>query len=95
MEDEWVPTTYTMRRDVAKMEGLPVTIELMGSPFYKGIKWAVRCAGRCLSIQGEWQFEPQPSSRTKHFYRKYRFPSLEAARKAAGKAKHPIYGDKQ
>ena len=32
---------------------------------YEGVSgWAVRRMGRCLDARGEWDWEPQPSSRT-------------------------------
>ena len=60
---------------------MPVTIVRHTSPFYKGIKWGVKWRGRVLGKDGEWMFEPIPSSRTAPFYKKYRFDSVEEAHK--------------
>lgn len=49
------------------------------SPFYDGVKWAVRWRGRCIGKTGDWEFEPQPSSRDDEFYARCRFDSVEAA----------------
>lgn len=44
--------------------------------------YAVRLYGNCLSIDGEWAFEPSPSNRTDDYLRRHRFDSLSAAEKA-------------
>lgn len=44
--------------------------------------YAVRLYGNCLSIDGEWSFEPSPSNRTDEYLRRHRFDSLAAAEKA-------------
>ncbi len=44
-------------------------------------KWAVRRngGGSVLNYQGEWEYEPQPSSRDAEFLTRCRFESAEAA----------------
>jgi len=51
----------------------------MNSPFYEGEKWAVRQLSRCLNKEGEWEWEPIPSSRDDAFYTRCRFDSLDEA----------------
>lgn len=54
--------------------------------------WAVRThvRGICLSIAGEWEEEPSPSSRSDVWLRAHRFPNLEAAVSAAKSALNPM-----
>lgn len=42
-------------------------------------KWAIRQGGACLSKDGKWMLERQPSSRTKAFLSKCRFDTPEEA----------------
>lgn len=53
-------------------------------------KWAVRRNGRVLNKQGEWEWEPMPSSRDEEFLARCRFPTfveaIDAARAKEGKA---------
>ena len=42
-------------------------------------KWAIREEGCCLNKQGEWEFEPLPSSRTDDFYDRCRWDTADAA----------------
>lgn len=58
----------------------PPTIVRHTSPFYKGVKWAVKWRGRnVLAKDGMWEWEPQPSSRDDQFYARCRFDSVEEA----------------
>lgn len=43
-------------------------------------KWAIRQNGRCLNKDGEWEYEPMPSSRDEDFFARCRF-SLDEAKK--------------
>lgn len=36
-------------------------------------KWAIRYMGDRLTVDGEWIYEPMPSSRTNKFYKKTQF----------------------
>jgi hypothetical protein len=45
-------------------------------------QWAVRWKGRCLRSDGQWEFEPIPSSRDDGFIRRSRFPLREALQRA-------------
>ncbi len=40
--------------------------------------WAVRWAGRCLSVAGAWAFEPLPSSREDDWLADHRFGLADA-----------------
>lgn len=42
-------------------------------------RWAVRQMGDCLNKQGEWEFEPTPSSRDAAFLERCRFDSADEA----------------
>lgn len=42
-------------------------------------KWAIREQGACLNRFGNWELEPQPSSRTDAFLRRCRFDSPQDA----------------
>lgn len=42
-------------------------------------RWAVYHHGSCLSHAGEWEFEPQPSSRDDEFLDRCRFTTPEEA----------------
>lgn len=54
--------------------------------------WAVRrgdmwlSSQECLSIDGEWVYEPMPSSRTQAWLDKHRFATAESAAAAAALA---------
>lgn len=45
--------------------------------------WAVRSMGDVLHANGEWEWEPTPSSRDDAFYKTARFATLEDAVAAA------------
>lgn len=45
--------------------------------------WAVRRHGNCLNKQGEWEWEPMPSSRDDEFMARCRFASAQEAIDAA------------
>lgn len=70
---------YEFISDFEHYEVAAVTFDRMRSPFYEGERWAVRRLSSCLSKDGEWEFEPIPSSRDKEFYARFRFNSLEEA----------------
>ena len=74
-----VSTRYQFKEDVAAHNPSPVTFDRMESPFYDGVKWAVRRGGAVLATTAEWEYEPMPSSRDDAFYDRCRFDSLEAA----------------
>lgn len=48
--------------------------------------WAVSIGQTCLNMFGEWEYEPQPSSRTDEFIERTRFATLEEAVTRAKKA---------
>lgn len=52
-------------------------------------KWAVRQNGSCLNRQGQWEWEPQPSSRDDRFLIQCRWDTVEQAHRAWKKAATP------
>ena len=46
-------------------------------------RWAVRNMRRCLNKQGEWEYEPQPSSRTEEWLSTVRWDDVDEAIAAA------------
>lgn len=70
-----------------RMEIRPITIRMVFGPFYTGARFAVRRGGNCLSVDGEWEYEPIPSDRDDAFYAQYRFPDFESAYQAAVRAR--------
>ncbi len=42
-------------------------------------KWAIRRNGSCLNNEGEWEYEPMPSSRDDDFMARCRYDSAESA----------------
>lgn len=87
--DEWVACQYQHQDDLNQPNS-GITVTLSTSPYYEGERWAVRYHGMCLSVKGEWRYEPTPSDRTKTFYNRFRFKNLEAAKKAATKAREEL-----
>jgi hypothetical protein len=87
-------TEYQFNFEVGRKDftGMQVKFARMESPFYEGVKWSVRWMGRCLNKQGEWDWEPSPSSRDDDFYAKCRFESLEEAYTLALKAPRIVNG---
>lgn len=57
----------------------PPTIVRHTSPFYKGVKWAVKWRRNVLGKDGLWAYEPIPSSRDDKFYERYRFDEVDLA----------------
>ena len=74
-----VSTRYQFKTDFENHNISPVTFNRMRSPFYDGEKWAVRRNSSCLNKEGEWEYEPIPSSRDDEFYARCRFDSLDEA----------------
>ena len=65
-------------------DGAGVYVEWRGRRYGKGpILWAVTCLSRCLNKSGEWEHEPQPSSRDDGFIARCRWTSLTEAIAAA------------
>jgi hypothetical protein len=55
-----------------------VSVEWAGSG-----RWAIRNSGYCLNRNGEWEHEPQPSSRTDQWLAEHRWEDLAEARRVA------------
>lgn len=80
---KWIPVAWEREKDFKDMQSASkIRICLMNSPFYKGLRYAVRDGGMVLSIDGQWEFEPMPSSRDDAFYERFRFKTFEDAQKA-------------
>lgn len=77
--NELIATSYQFRAEFERRETMPVTFNRMRSPFYAGEKWSVRRGASCLTKNGEWIYEPIPSSRGADFYSLCRFDSLAEA----------------
>jgi hypothetical protein len=75
-------TKYTIDGDPRRLGSDDIHIErakqIEGPP-----KWAVRRMGECLNKQGEWEWEPMPSSRDDEFLTRCRFDSAKDAIRAA------------
>lgn len=65
------------------LSGLPLQITCSTSPFYEGVRFAVRFSSIVLNSAGLWEHEPLPSNRNEEFYERCRFKSFEEAAKAA------------
>lgn len=95
---EWIAQKWVHRSQLLESSQSPMTrgilnpiiIEEARSPFYEGVRFAVRWMGRCLTREVEWEFEPQPSSRDEAFYERCRFMSFE---EAAGAAEGKLSGE--
>ena len=74
-----VSTRYQLTEQFENHRGDAVQFDRMRSPFYDGEKWAVRRLSSCLNKEGEWEYEPIPSSRDDDFYARCRFDSLDEA----------------
>lgn len=85
-----VSTRYQFKTDFDNHNISPVTFDRMSSPFYGGEKWAVRRNSSCLARDGEWEYEPIPSSRDDEFYARCRFDSLADALAAVERANNRI-----
>lgn len=56
----------------------------------KGKRWVIRNGRSCLNKEGEWVYEPMPSSRTNEFIESTRFDTLEAGLDFWGKYKNGL-----
>lgn len=78
-----VITKYTIDGDPRRLGADDIHIErakqIEGPP-----KWAVRRMGECLNKQGDWEYEPMPSSRDDEFLARCRFDTPEQAFAALG-----------
>ena len=64
--------------------GQAVYVEWRGRRYGKGpVLWAVTRLNSCLNKSGEWEYEPQPSSRDDAFIARCRWTSLDEALAAA------------
>lgn len=75
------PTRYVvcaLPEDDENSQVWSLTVEYRGP----GDLWAVMHLSYCLSRSGQWDYEPQPSSRTDDFKATHRFPLDEAIERA-------------
>ena len=82
--NEWIPILWERKQDM-DAHVLGIKISCSTSPFYKGLRYAVRNAGGqfVLNQMGEWEREPSPSNRDADFYERCRFSTFEEATNAA------------
>ena len=83
---EWVPVVWERKEDIADyLSGSCLQITGSMSPFYTGMRYAVRFSFNSvvLNRNGEWEREPLPSNRDDEFYDRCRFKSFEEAVEAA------------
>lgn len=81
-----ISTRWTLLPTAQGMGHFAINIDRMQSPFYEGERFAVRAMGDVLSVDGQWEIEPQPSSRDDAFYESFRFKTFDDALKAAWEA---------
>lgn len=82
------PTQYTvcaLPHDNVNFTHYAITVDRVMSR--RGVSgWAVRRLSECLGADGEWDYEPSPSSRTDEWIATHRFDletALDLAQKAA------------
>ena len=74
------------REDLKNPSIKDIRIEQTYGIDYKGPRFAVRIHGLCLAKNGEWEWEPIPSSRDGAFIERCRFLTFEDAQAAANTA---------
>jgi hypothetical protein len=80
LPDSVIPAFHLYLRDSKYSQRTgPVTWEVA----WTGKGWAVLDHNMCLNREGEWGYQPQPSSRDEAFFQLYRLPTVEAALEAA------------
>jgi hypothetical protein len=78
----WMSTQWTLTPEpTGGIE--PVTICRVRG--HKGIRYAIRQSGACLSKDGKWDIEPIPSSRDDEWLERFRFVEWEQAAKTVEK----------
>jgi hypothetical protein len=83
-EIQWLyrATRFTFAQKPANMccriEDYPIHIEAC-TQRDGAVLWAVRQMGNCLAIDGQWDYEPIPSSRTPEWMTAHRFETKEDA----------------
>lgn len=93
----FVPVSWEWRLDEVPRGFEPVRIDLVRNR--NGLVYAVRQSGSCMSTDGEWDYEPMPSSRTDEWLARFRFQTWEDAAKAIERHCKPLgrfhgtYGD--
>ena len=78
-----VPIQWEERRTGARIER---TSKVDATPSY-----AIRLHGNCLSRDGQWGFEPQPSSRDDEFLANHRWNDFAEAEKALRDADFTLF----
>jgi hypothetical protein len=87
--DGLIPSTYRLPWSRFQNATPWMAAELVATHWDKNrpTRWAIRESGSVLAKDGEWEFEPNPSSRTPEFLERTRWGSLEEA--ATFAAQHP------
>jgi hypothetical protein len=79
----WKPCTWRIEGATDRLR--EVTIEAVARPDGPD-RYAVRCAGSVINKDGEWEYEPQPSSRDEDFFARCRFDTFADAEVAYAKS---------
>jgi len=80
MSDKLIPTQFILEDADNSVDPFNrVTFNRQKSPFYEGVRWAVRRNDECLGTDGQWEWETNLSSRDDEFYDRFRFLSLDDA----------------
>jgi hypothetical protein len=83
MSSQWI-----WRADEVPGDVTPITIDRVCG--FHGVKYAIRQAGACMDANGEWEFEPMPSSRSDEWLKRFRFKEWKAAADAITRhCRHP------
>ena len=80
----WTPKSWRpeLRSEIGRM--MDMRIDEVLQPTWPS-RFAIRIGGNCLAKNGEWELEPQPSSRDDEFFGRCRFDTLEEAMACAEK----------
>jgi hypothetical protein len=70
-------SSLTVDNSAYIIRGTAITLETRGNG-----RWAVVLGNRCLNLDGDFEYEPRPSSRDEYFIKRTRFPDANDALKA-------------
>jgi hypothetical protein len=85
----WESVSWEWNADLIKEKLFePVRIDRVKG--FDGTRYAIRQGGACMNAQGDWEWEPIPSSRTDEWLAEFRFTTwLDAANAVERHVKHP------
>lgn len=89
----WVSTSWEWNRDLMPRGYESIESVRIDAVHGRGgiTRYAVRQSGACMDANGEWEFEPMPSSRDDEWLNRFRFDTWEAAARAVEKyVKSPL-----